>query len=251
MDSKLIDRIKSSTVGLGLVDKNQFLPKAIFGSGFFVKPQGYIMTAQHVLSDCINWYRFLNRDSITVEIVAFHIREDKSTINLDTLPLEIASQPSHPYGTGEYPGPEDPDIGYAIPNEKLNVPYLDFKQEDRIDLYSEICVTGYPAGSQSLDPQKKHGGIRFNPVVQFGRVSGYMPHDYSRVPYAVQTDIIGTAGSSGSPIVELKTGEVIGFAQRVFTSDINFEIPPFELSKNYKLIALMVVCMCLVFLVIL
>ena|SRR5437867_3017997 len=104
MHNKLIDNIKSSTIGLGLVDKNQYFPKAVFGSGFFVKPEGYIMTAQHVLDDCIKWYQFLNRDSIKVEFVAFHIRENSDTINLDTLPLKIVSRPSRPYGLGEYPG---------------------------------------------------------------------------------------------------------------------------------------------------
>jgi hypothetical protein len=234
LDSKLIESIKSSTVGLGLVEKNQYFPKAVFGSGFFVRPEGYIMTAQHVLDNCIEWYQFLNRRSITVEFVAFHIRENPNTINLDTIPLKIVSRPSRPYGPGEYPGPDDPDIGYAIPNEKVDVSYLKFKQDGKTNLYDEICITGYPAGGQSLDPQKKFGGMRFNPVVQFGHISGYMPHDNSPMPYGLQTDIVGTAGSSGSPIVELKTGLVLGFAQQVFTTDINFTIPPFELTKSLK-----------------
>lgn len=192
------------------------------------------MTAQHVLDDCINWYQFFNRDSIKVEFVSFHIRENTDTINLDTIPLKIVSRPSRPYGLGEYPGPDDPDIGYAIPNEKVSVPYLTFKQDAKTSLYDEICITGYPAGGQSLDPQKKFGGMRFNPVVQFGHISGYMPHDNSPMPYGLQTDIVGTAGSSGSPIVELKTGNVLGFAQRVFTSDINFTIPSLDLTESLR-----------------
>jgi S1-C subfamily serine protease len=39
-------------------------------------------------------------------------------------------------------------------------------------------------------------------------------------PYGIQTDIVGTDGSSGSPVVTLR-GEAIGIAQQVFTSDID------------------------------
>lgn len=228
----LIDKIKSATVAIGLVEKNGVTPKAVFGTGFFVKPQGYIMTAQHVLDDCLGWYQTLNRKSIKFEFVAFYVRQEGNDLNLDVIPLERISAPSRTYRHGEYPGPEDPDIGWAIPNQKLNVPYLDFKGDGNSDLYDEICICGYPGGSQSLDPDKKHGGMRFNPVAQFGHIGAYMSTDNSLVPYGVQTDIVGTAGSSGSPILELNTGTVIGFAQRVFTSDINFKIESMRLTEN-------------------
>jgi hypothetical protein len=231
----LVSRIKSATVGIGLVEKNGHIPKAVFGSGFFVKPEGYMMTAQHVLDDCIKWYNFLNRNTVKVEFVAFHVWQEGSILNLNVLPFEKVSSPSKTYKQGEYPGPEDPDIGYAIPNERLNVPYLDFKRDGKSDLYSEICICGYPAGGQSLDPEKKFGGIRFNPVVQFGYISGYMATDNSIVPYGIQTDIIGTAGSSGSPIVALESGSVIGFSQQVFTADINFEIPSFKIGDDINI----------------
>jgi hypothetical protein len=224
VNSEMINKIKSATVAIGLVEKNRPLPKFVFGSGFFVKPEGYIMTAQHVLDHSVNWYTFLNRNSKTVEIGAFHVRQSENELNLDFIPFERVSTPSKPYA-GEYPGPDDPDIGYAIPNERVSVPYLNFKI-GKSDLYSEVCICGYPAGGQSLDPEKKFRGMRFNPVVQFGHIAGYMASDNSKVPYGVQTDIVGTAGSSGSPIVDLESGSVIGFSQQVFTSDINFEVYP-------------------------
>ncbi len=91
-----------------------------------------------------------------------------------TAPASKGDLPSRSYGQGEYPGLEDPDIGYAILNEELSVLYLDFKRDGISFLYREVCVCGYPAGGQSLDPQKKFGGMRFNPVVQFGHISGYI-----------------------------------------------------------------------------
>ena len=41
-----------------------------------------------------------------------------------------------------------------------------------------------------------------------------MPLNESSKPYGIITDIIGTGGSSGSPIVAAKTGEVIAIEQR-------------------------------------
>jgi hypothetical protein len=65
--------------------------------------------------------------------------------------------------------------------------------------------------------------MRFSPVIQFGHISGFMPTDFSTKPYALQTDIVGTSGSSGSPIIDLETGKVIGIAQQVITSGVIFE----------------------------
>ena len=57
-------------------------------------------------------------------------------------------------------------------------------------------------------------GIRLSPVWQSGLISGSMPLNGSPKPYALQTDIIATAGCSGSPIVDSTNGEVVALAQK-------------------------------------
>ena len=51
--------------------------------------------------------------------------------------------------------------------------------------------------------------------MQFGVIAGLLPTDNTQNPYGIQTDIIGTGGSSGSPIIDLNSGEVIAIAQNV------------------------------------
>jgi hypothetical protein len=123
----------------------------------------------------------------------------------------------------EYAGPIELDIGIGIPNEKLDVSYLEFNSGGRPKLYSGISMCGYPAGNQSLNPQKMFIGMRFSPIIQFGHISGFMPTDFTPNPYALQTDIVGTGGSSGSPIILLENGKVIGLAQQVLTAGVKFK----------------------------
>jgi hypothetical protein len=47
-----------------------------------------------------------------------------------------------------------------------------------------------------------------------------MPTDDHPAKLLLQTDIVGTAGSSGSPIVDPNTGEVVAIAQRVISAPI-------------------------------
>ena len=43
--------------------------------------------------------------------------------------------------------------------------------------------------------------------MQFGRIVGLLPTDNAPGPSGIQTDIIATGGSSGSPIIDLDSGE--------------------------------------------
>jgi hypothetical protein len=60
---------------------------------------------------------------------------------------------------------------------------------------------------------EEHNGIRLQPIVQSGLISGVLPLKESNYPYGIQTDIVGTSGSSGSPLMD-KNLEVLRIAQR-------------------------------------
>ena len=72
-------------------------------------------------------------------------------------------------------------------------------------------MSGYPSGEQSLTVDKEYG-IRFSPIIQFGHITGFMPIDYIRVPWGIQTDIIGAGGSSGSALTDSSDGKVIRYS---------------------------------------
>jgi hypothetical protein len=61
-------------------------------------------------------------------------------------------------------------------------------------------------------------GIHLRPIIQFGRIAGLMPYDDSNNPWGIQTDIVAMGGSSGSPIMDPSSGEVIGMAQQVIAT---------------------------------
>lgn len=99
-----------------------------------------------------------------------------------------------------------------------NLPRLRIRNSDVV-LYEEVAMCGYPRGSQSLNFSTAYIGIRLSPVMQIGRVVSLFPVDSAPVPNGFQTDIVGTGGSSGSAIVDLK-GNVVGIALEVFGADI-------------------------------
>lgn len=68
-----------------------------------------------------------------------------------------------------------------------------------------------------------------------------MPFDEIKYPVGLQTDIVGTGGSSGSPIVDVITEEVVGLAQNVFSTivsgetnqvDVGISINPIPISSS-------------------
>jgi hypothetical protein len=61
-------------------------------------------------------------------------------------------------------------------------------------------------------------GIHLRPIIQYGRIAGLMPDDDSNNPWGIQTDIVAMGGSSGSPIIDPSSGEVIGMAQQVIAT---------------------------------
>jgi Trypsin-like peptidase domain len=90
------------------------------------------------------------------------------------------------------------------------LPYLQVRTS-KVELYEEVAMCGYPRGLQSLNFSTAFIGRRLSPVIQFGRVVSLFPVDNSPIPNGFQTDIVGTAGSSGSAIVDLN-GSVVGLA---------------------------------------
>lgn len=81
-------------------------------------------------------------------------------------------------------------------------------------------MCGYPAGNQSLDTFRNYRGLRLSPIIQFGRLTGLMSTDDVNMPWGIQTDIVGTGGSSGSAIVDSTDSTVIGIVQNVFTAEV-------------------------------
>jgi hypothetical protein len=131
-----------------------------------------------------------------------------------------------------YSGPVDLDIAIGKCQQCVSDSYLTIKEPDKLTLYDEIAMCGYPGTWQSmLYENQLYAGIRLGPVTQFGRIVGLMPLNESPLPYVMQTDIVSTVGSSGSPIVNRNDGQVVAIAQAALWC--HTPVVPYNLMKDY------------------
>jgi hypothetical protein len=117
--------------------------------------------------------------------------------------------------------PLSSDIAIVIPEEApIKLPWFQIKTEEemrKISAYDDICICSYPGGDQSLDITKKYG-LRLKPLMQFGRISRFVPSDQSLVSicssnrynrhrrlkrFPLQTSIGGTISVTFFPLWDL------------------------------------------------
>ncbi|HKF27099.1 MAG TPA: serine protease [Nitrososphaera sp.] len=219
-DELVLKNVKDATVALGLVEKGSAKPLKICGSGFLIDPNGYIMTAGHVSDAIRGWINYYKEQKIELERAAFMLDPHGDRVDFVTAELDERVARFHPVQKPKgYTMADDIDIAVCKIIAKVsNLPRLRIRNSDVV-LYEEVAMCGYPRGSQSLNLSTAYIGIRLSPVMQFGRVVSLFLVDSAPAPNGFQTDIVGTGGSSGSAIVDLK-GNVVGIALEVFGADI-------------------------------
>lgn len=222
---EIIPHLKSSCLALGLTRKNDAQPFTIQGSGFFIGEEGFFVTADHVAIAMVETREAYRIKGIELEYRVFWFR------NIDDEHGELVSIKTE-HGRGvkiDIPElkeffPEDQDLYLGRVSGTDKYPYLDFSKPTKIEVFDEIFICGYPRGKLSLRTDDQSSGDRFSPILQYGRIASLLPTDHSQNPFGIQTDIIGAGGSSGSPIVDANTEQVLGIAQNVIPATINVSI---------------------------
>jgi tetratricopeptide (TPR) repeat protein len=146
------------------------------GSGFFISPDGYLLTNRHVASTDDGYYyrvRLPDRDSdgaFVEHLARFVAADDKADVALLKVDLP----------------------------EGVTVPYLDLLPGDFPPVAAQAMVLGYPAtsmvGMGTMAMQVDSGSVKSNNP----------DHEYE-----VWLDLSTTHGNSGGPIVD-RNGDVIG-----------------------------------------
>jgi V8-like Glu-specific endopeptidase len=147
----------------------------VYGTGFLISPNGHFLTCNHVIEDARN---IKPRTRITKD----GIREDK-----DDYKCELMSTSN------------ELDVA-LLKLDGIDLPYLNIEKDYIAYEYekgSEVCLSGYPFGKRTASD------CSYNP----GTISAILS-DYE--PECVNLDISGKCGNSGSPVLDMKTGSVIG-----------------------------------------
>lgn len=227
-----IRRIKFSTVAIGVRNYTKSHVDVI-GSGFFYDTRGYLLSAGHVLRKVRKIQKHYELKNQKSEIVAMNNTiQDGNAIVLEADKIEYNDilLPTIPTRVTSPTAPAIPDLGIAkVKPGRKKYPFLKIRKnisvENMIDIGHEVVLCGYPAGEQSLSLKvTKDMGLRFSPVMQFGHIAALLPFD-DVIPYGIQTDILSTGGSSGSPIVSIETGEVMSIAQKIIVTYAGVDIP--------------------------
>lgn len=231
--------VKSATVAIGLSNKDTNDVISSFGTGFFIGGE-YIVSSAHVFSQCLNYNTLYKEKNNGLEGMysAFNITTKGDQLDLNTYRINESIRLPPVKEVAGFTGSIDLDIGVG----KLDRPsdnFLTIKEPCQLELYDEIVICGYPSGKLSLMLYKNGDGegIRLSPIIQSGRIAGLMPHDESPKPWGIQTDIVAVGGSSGSPILDPSSREVIGMAQQVIATMTTVDkegMPPnlYELTKG-------------------
>jgi hypothetical protein len=232
--------VKTATVAIGLANRDTGDILSSFGTGFFIGGE-YIVSSAHVFSQGIKYNNYYKeREGIKSVYSAFNITSRGEQRQSNTYNIESAIRlPSLTEAAG-FTGSLDLDLGIGKLDHSSDN-FLHIRQPSRLKLYKEIAMCGYPSGRVSLILYKNNHedpiGIRLSPIIQLGRIAGLFPTDDNPNPWGIQTDIIAMGGSSGSPIVDPNSGEVLGMAQDVIatmTTVDKYGMPPslYELVKG-------------------
>lgn len=216
----IIPNLKASTVAIGIIDEdNPMFPLAIGGTGFLISEDGFFITATHVLEglnqSLKNYLKTYPRAKVMVIQNVVRKTGMKGQIDIKIFQiLKFYNVKLDPNFKSNYQSSSDLDISVCrCYGDIHNLEHLELKKTC-LNVYDEVFMCGYPKGTFTIK-QHQLGTTRTSPALQTGRISTVFPYDGTIEPEGIQTDIVGTGGSSGSPIVDANDGKVIAIAQNV------------------------------------
>lgn len=235
----IIPHIKASTMAIVIMDEsNPKVPLHVGGTGFLISEDGFLLTATHVLTELQQKLPEYLAKYPRAKIMCLGYKVVKTGMEgkikvllasfLKVINLKV-SQPSN------YQSSYDLDISVCrLHGDHHNLDFLELKKTNKLKTYDEIFMCGYPKNTLTIK-QDPFGMTRNSPILQIGRIASIFPYDGTLEPEGIQTNMVGTGGSSGSPIIDVNDGKVIAIAQNVLGVNV-FKSEIISDGKTNKLV---------------
>lgn len=210
-----------------------YIPKEqpkLFGTGFLIGKGDRALTCAHVVIPAENMKnnipkslplrKQINGKSAELSCWAFRSKDNDHHLMRFRINNIVVMMEHHieSFYLGEFP-----DVAYL----ELDISqWVDrFGDEEMVVLQvsdyilrsigAEVIMVGYPSPDILMLNHNSNKTKCMEPMTQFMRISGVLPFSRAQLPEFLAFDKVFAGGSSGSPIIEVSTGNVIAIASQL------------------------------------
>jgi S1-C subfamily serine protease len=209
----------SSPSMLAFITKLSSGPKpdfpTIIGTGFFVDSSGLAATNRHVIEEFDRLPPHPKSGRSPLAAVWFCPGDDGYSWHMLVLDVLSWNALAEFTSTDPWYGQTTPDIGFVQVSVR-EVPTLKLATEKfYLKIGMEVATIGYPMGTVPLTALGKLNQV--SPFIRHGIVSSVFPMP-TALPHGFTTDIMQQGGASGSPVLRILDGIVVGMTSSGFAN---------------------------------